>query len=66
LNNLIDTAKTILPDKIIISCTEDAHGRLENKKQYLIHHLNGLPIEVDAFQVSEASYNFSSHLYFYD
>jgi hypothetical protein len=66
LNNLIDTAKTILPDKIIISCTEDAHGRLENKKQYLIHHLNGLPIEIDAFQVSEASYDFGSHLYFYD
>jgi hypothetical protein len=66
LNNLIEIAKAIHPDKVVITCSEDSHDKLQKKKEYLIHHLKDLPIEVDAFKVTEPFYNFRSHLYFYD
>ncbi|HEY8659684.1 MAG TPA: hypothetical protein VIL78_11640 [Hanamia sp.] len=40
LHSLAEVAKAIRPDKIILSCYEDSHNRLENAKKSLIHIFN--------------------------
>ncbi len=64
LTNLVEIAKFILPEKIIISCSVDANNKLEKMKQYLIHEMKDVPIIIDAFKVSEPYYQFESNGYF--
>jgi hypothetical protein len=41
LNSLVDIARNIHPDKIILSCYEDHNNRLERAKKYIMHLFNG-------------------------
>jgi len=64
LNSLIELAKAVIPETIIISCTDDSKEKLKTEKDYLVHHLSGLPVEVEAIKTYEPTYNFDSYRYF--
>lgn len=63
LKNLIEIAKIIQPDRVVIACSEDSNGRLEREKQFLKNNLKDF--QVDAFKVTDPYYQFDSHLYFH-
>jgi hypothetical protein len=67
LNSIIEIAKAIRPDKVILSCYEDEHSRLENAKQYLLHHFNKWDYapEIEAKLLRAPDYfNFRGAMYF--
>ena len=62
LHSLINLAKTLHPDKVILSCIEDnPSGRLEKDKDFVVHHLKSYPnIKVECIQTGATYSNFSS------
>lgn len=68
LNSLIEVAKDIFPDKIIISCYKDEHSRLDKAKKYLEFHFKHWEYspEIEALVLREPDYfKLSGHGYFY-
>ena len=69
LDGLLEAARQIKPDKIVISCTKDHNGKLHKASEYLKHHVQkeALKLEVEAILVGEPDYsNFRiSGKYFY-
>jgi hypothetical protein len=47
LNNLLEIAGTMRPDKIIISCTEDENDKLKKAADYLRHGMGKWPRPID-------------------
>jgi hypothetical protein len=68
LNSLIDVAKAIRPDKVILTCMVDHHDKLQRAKEYLAHHFAKLeyPPQIETICFEEPTY-FRLHgvLYFY-
>lgn len=68
LNSLIEVAKDIFPDKVIISCYKDEHSRLDRAKKYLEHHFKHWEYapEIETLLLHEPDYfNLSGARYFY-
>lgn len=68
LLSLAEVAKAIRPDKIILSCYEDSHSRLENAKKSLIHIFNKWEYEpeIETLQLHTPDYfHLGHHRYFY-
>jgi hypothetical protein len=68
LKSLVDIAKEIYPDKIIISCTEDDKGRLDKAKKRLMIYFNGweyMP-EIETIVLDPPNdFSLGGHRYFY-
>ncbi|MDP3147400.1 MAG: hypothetical protein Q8N66_18480 [Bacteroidota bacterium] len=65
LLNLIEVAKSVVPDHVIIVCTKNENSRIENELKFLAHHLKDLPITLECLITHEPSYEFASYRYFY-
>lgn len=68
LYSLAEVAKAIRPDKIILSCYEDSHNRLEKAKKGLIHIFNKWEYtpEIETLQLYTPDYfHLGSYRYFY-
>ena len=68
LNALIEIAKVVFPDKIMLSCYVDEYSRLENAGKYLKHYFQKLDYqpEIETIQLSSPSYfNLKGDHYFY-
>lgn len=67
LRSLAEVAKAIRPDKIILSCCEDSHSRLEKAKKSLIHIFNKWEYtpEIETLQLHTPDYfHLGHHRYF--
>ncbi len=68
LNSLIEVAKDIRPDKLILSCYTDEHDRLENAGKYLKHHFKHKDYapKIETLLLSEPNYfDLQGTKYFY-
>ncbi len=68
LKSLVEVAKAIHPDKIVLSCYIDKYRRLEKAKQGLIHLFNKWEYEpeIETFILSPPDYfHLDSHRYFW-
>ncbi len=68
LHSLAEVAKAIRPDKIILSCYEDSHNRLEKARKSLIHIFNKWDYqpEIETLQLHTPDYfHLGHHRYFY-
>ncbi|MCJ8155026.1 hypothetical protein MKJ01_14755 [Chryseobacterium sp. SSA4.19] len=68
LDSLIAVAKDIYPDKVVLSCYIDEHGKLESAKKYLEHHFKHYEYapEIEALLLHQPDYYpLSGSKYFY-
>lgn len=68
LKSLVELAKEIHPDKIILSCSEDHNGKLEKAKKGLLHIFNKWEYqpEIETIQLHQPDdFNIGGHRYFY-
>lgn len=68
LKSLVTIAKEIRPDKIILSCSVDSHGKLEKAKSGLIHLFNRweyMPIIETLYLDPPDDFNLEGIRYFY-
>lgn len=68
LKSLVELAKEIYPDKIILSCYEDNNGKLEKAKKGLLHIFNKWEYqpEVEALHLYQPDdFKIGGHRYFY-
>jgi len=68
LKSLVEVAKVIRPDKIILSCYEDSNGKLEKAKKGLLHIFNNWKYqpEIETLLLHQADdFNLGEHRYFY-
>lgn len=68
LKSLVELAKEIYPDKIILSCYEDHNGKLEKAKKGLLHIFNKWEYqpEIETIQLHQPDdFNIGGHRYFY-
>jgi len=58
LVSLIEVAKAIYPDKVILSCYVDEHEKLDRARQFLEHHLKNFdyPPEVETIRLEQPDY----------
>jgi hypothetical protein len=69
LKSLVEVAKAIYPDKIILSCYENSNTKLEKAKQGLIHIFNGWEYqpEIETLLLHDPDYfHLNGHRYFYN
>jgi hypothetical protein len=68
LISLVEVAKAIRPDKIILSCYEDSNGKLEKAKKGLVHIFNHWEYqpEIETLLLHPPSdFHFGQYRYFY-
>lgn len=68
LLSLVEVAKEVYPDQIILACYEDSHGKLARAEQFLAHHFNGWEYkpEIKTLLISSPDYfNLTGYRYFY-
>lgn len=68
LESLVNIAKAIRPDKIVLSCYEDTNGKLAKAKQGVVHYFNKWEYqpEIDTILLSKPDdFHFRGHRYFY-
>lgn len=69
LKSLVDVAKTIRPDKIVLSCYEDTNDKLAKAKHGLIHAFNRWEYqpEIETIAIGKPDdFHLKGHRYFYD
>lgn len=66
LNNLLEIAKFIHPDYILIACTVDDNNKLTKAQQYLEHHIKKWDVQpkVYAYITRRPEYDLKSYCYF--
>lgn len=68
LKSLVEVAKLIRPDKIVLSCYIDSNNKLNNAKQSLLHYFHNWPYtpKIETFILrSPDNYHVGGHRYFY-
>lgn len=68
LKSLVEVAKDIRPDKVVLSCSEDTNDKLAKAKQGLIHAFDRWEFqpEIETIELDKPdSYNLGGHRYFY-
>lgn len=68
LLSLVEIAKAIRPDKIILTCYQDNNGKLEKAKQGLLHYFNNWEYqpEIEVWQLhTPDDFHLGHHRYFY-
>ena len=69
LLSLVEVAKAIRPDEVVLSCYEDKNGKLEKAKKSLFHYFNKWEFspKITILLLHSPDYfDFESHKYFYD